>query len=309
MKISVVEYTGKKPGAKSLFFKSAAEKNSQLARQRTVEEHRENMLKLAELRPVLPGLCQQDVLVEGIPCQWVYKEGALSMPVILYLHGGSWAFGNLRTARPVAGMLAELTGCRVLTVQYRLAPENPFPAALEDCFKVYGNLLLRGIPGHKLAIFGDSAGGNLSLALIHRLKELEIALPQALALASPVPDLTVESALWKSGQDLLFHLYDGQPDNIFDRYVQGRDKTDPLISPVFGDLSGFPPTLIHVGGDEPLAEDCAAFARRAAVAGSEVAVKVWKEMFHDFSIVGVTLKESRDSMREMSEFLCDCLHV
>ena len=290
------------PGRTSLLFKKAAEKNNEVLRNKTVAEHRELMLPLADVRIVPPGVQVEQVDCGGVPCEWVSRADSPTGRAIYYIHGGSWAYGNLKTARAVGVMLCELTGCRTLVIEYRLSPEHPYPAASDDCRMVYRWLGENGYPAKNLALFGDSAGGNLSLSLLHRLKALGQPLPAAVGLASPVTDLTGNSELMKRMPNLMYTQYMGREQDIFSLYCGDNDRQNPLISPVYGDLSGFPPMLVHVGQDEELCLDCAAFAQAAYEAGTDIRLKIWKDMFHDFSIVGVTLKESRQSMKEFGEF-------
>ena len=294
-------FADNKPRASSLLFKMAAEKNAQVMREKTPDERREMQYKLAERRPSPPDVAVTEELCAGVPCEWIEPACARHNKVILYIHGGSWMMGNLKSARPVGAYLAEISSYKVLVAEYRLTPEYPYPAGLEDCFAVYVHLLEQGYPPENIALFGDSAGGNLALALAHKLREAGLGLPCALGLASPVVDFE-GSAMWLQKPDLLFvAMPEGELD-IFTTYAPPEKWEEPLISPVMGDLSGFPPILIHVGGDEALAVDCAAFAEKAHKQGVQVLTKIWREMFHNFSVVSATLRESRQSMTEMAEF-------
>lgn len=296
-----------RPGAASMLFRRAAEKNNTILREKTIEERRELMLPLAEMRLIPPGVQFQPVDCSGVPCEWVFRADSPAEKIILYLHGGSWAFGNLKTARAVGVMLCEVTGYRVLVAEYRLSPEFPFPCGLDDCAAVLDWLGADGFVGEKVGIFGDSAGGNLTLALIHRLRREGKPLPKALGLASPCTDLSDTSELVRQKPDLTLTQYQGAERDAFSLYLGDHDRTDPLISPVYGDLAGFPPMLIHVGQAEELCIDNDIFAQKAYDAGVDVALKIWKEMFHDFSIVGVTLRESRQSLKEFGAFFTEQL--
>lgn len=286
----------------SFLFKKAAEKNAALMRELPLEEQREARERLADVRVISPGARFTQLECAGVPCLWVCQDPSPADKAILYIHGGSWAFGTLRTARPVGLLLSALTGYRVLICQYRLAPEHPYPAAAHDCSMVYRWLLDNGYPPEHVGIFGDSAGGNLTLSLLHRLIAQGRPLPAAVGLASPVTDMTEDSALARDTPDLLYTQYQGREQDVLSLYCGERHRADPLISPVYGDLSGFPPMLIHVGQDEPLCVDCDLFAQKAHDAGVDVALKIWREMYHDFTIVGNTLKESRRSLAEFAAF-------
>lgn len=291
-----------RPGPSSFLMKKAAEKNAQIMRGRTVKEHREAMQLLADVRLISPVTRFEAAQCAGVPCEWAFQADSPADRVILYIHGGSWIYGNRKTARPVGMLLSEVTGCRVLVMEYRLAPEHPYPAATEDCSMVYRWLGENGYPAEHIALFGDSAGGNLALSLLHRLKAQGRPLPCAVGLASPVTDLTENSELSRGMPDLVYTQHEGREQDIFSLYTNGHDRSNPLLSPVFGNLAGFPPLLIHVGQDEELCADCDRFAGKAFKMGVDVSLKVWRDMYHDFTIVGRTLKESRQSLKEFGAF-------
>lgn len=292
------------PGAASFLWKKAAEKNAGAMRELAVERRRQAMNRLADVRPNerAPGLNHRQILCGGVPCEWIDRPENPPGKVIVYLHGGSWCFGNLHTARAVGYMLSEASGYRVLTVEYRLAPEHPFPAGLADCAAVYERLLEEGFQPDGIALFGDSAGGNLALALLHRLQAEGKPLPAAVGLASPATDLSSSGILAKESPDQLYIQFHGMEQGILDLYCGEEDREHPLLSPRFGELGGFPPMLIHVGQDESLCLDCDRFAQKAYQSGVDVSLKIWRGMYHDFTIVGRALKESRRSLSEFGLF-------
>lgn len=290
------------PGPTSFLFKKAAEKNAELLRTRTIQEHREALERLADVRMIIPGTRARPTECAGIPCEWISLADSPEDKVVLYLHGGSWVYGNLHTAQAVGRMLCANSGYRVLVVEYRLAPEHPYPAGPDDCSAVYRWLGENGFPAENIAIFGDSAGGNLTLSLLHRLVAEGRPLPQAVGLASPASDLTDRGMLLKGAPDLLFTQYQGEERHVLDLYCGGADRASPLLSPYYGNLAPFPPMLIHVGQDEDLCLDCDLLAQKAFEAGVDVSLKIWRGMYHDFTTVGATLKESRKSLAELGAF-------
>jgi len=298
-----LEFSSESVGAASLLVKKAAQKKQDHMGEMTVEEQRAYNQKLYEALPTLPGVHTTPVTLGGVPCEWVGLSEVPTPKVILYLHGGGWSLGNLVTSRFAASLFAQATELSVLSVEYRLAPEHPFPAGLEDCRAVWDALLQMGYQPRQIALLGDSAGGNLCLALTHLLRAEGAALPCAIGLLSPVTDLSDASNFRRCPPPLAFAFWQGKRQNIMDLYAQGHSLTDPLLSPVCGDLQGFPTLLIHVGGDESLAADCAAFAKKAHGQGVDAFCKIWREMYHDFSLTGHTLRESRQSVAEMGEFL------
>lgn len=294
------------PGPASFLYKKAAEKNAERLRSVTLRENREAKEVLADVRQISPGIHVLPADADGVACEWIYSAYSPPDKTIIYLHGGGWCTGSLHTARAVGKMICGVSGLRVLTVAYRLAPEFPYPLALDDCARVYRWLALRGFPAEGIMLFGDSAGGNLALALMHRLRAENLPLPAALGLASPVPDMTEHSALARGGDDLLYTRLDGVEQNMMDLYCAGHDRCDPQISPVYGELSFFPPMLIHVGQDEDLCVDCNRFAAKAYESGCDVQLKIWRGMFHDFSVVGATLKESWRSLHDFGAYFLRC---
>lgn len=300
-----IRFTQEEPTGASALIVRIAEVTSELNRHTEIDERRLGQLVLSGVRPIPASVSVTEVVCDGVPCEWVQsRRDSEDDRVIVYIHGGSWAFGSLESARPVSVRLAQNTGMKVLMVQYRLSPEHPYPAGLEDCYKVYRWLLSQGYPPEHIGFFGDSAGGNLSFALLHYLKQQEVGLPACVASASPATDLSLDSEIIKSGDDLIFTQYQGETHDIFSLYLDDpeADRKNPLISPLYGDMTGFPPLLIHAGGDEPIALDNIAFVEKAYSQGVNARIKVWTGMFHDFSIVGLTLKESRDSIREFGNF-------
>lgn len=308
-----LEINNSAPNQVSRLAIEVAEQKSAHMRTQTAQEYRESQELLAEVRQLPWTLIYKRTEVANVPCEWIFHRfRKKERRVIIYLHGGSWMFGGLESARPVGAMLCEHTKCRVLVVDYRLAPEHRYPAGFNDCYSVYNQLLADGYSADKIALFGDSAGGNYSLALLNRLKAEGLPLPKCVGLASPATDLRDESHLYSQGEDLIYTMYEGKETNIFytylgDEYYSKRDL--PTISPITGDLSGLPPMLIHAGKAEAIAADNVAYADKLYNAGGTVNVKLWRDMFHDFSIVGKTLKESRESMEEMGYFFLSHLGV
>lgn len=289
--------------AASRLMKAAAERKNDRMGDMTVEEQRESRRKLYEAIPLPRGLEALPVQMAGVPCEWVLRPESYSEKVIFYIHGGGWNTGDLTTSRYGAVLFAELIPYKVLTVQYRLAPEFPFPTGLMDCRAAWGGLLEQGYRPENIALLGDSAGGNLCLALLHLLLGEGAALPRAVGLISPVTDITEKSEIRRRPPSLAYGGWQGERRTIFELYAGEEENLEnPLISPYWGELGDFPPLLIHVGGDEPLAADCAALTKKAVAQGADALCKVWREMFHDFTLAGPALRESRLSLAELADF-------
>lgn len=294
----------------SRFFAAAAVRSASLHTKMTVQARREELNRLGKLyKPPEHVICLQEI-VGGVPCEWaVPRRRFPTGGAVLYIHGGSWSFGSLDSGRAFSVLLAERLRLPVLSVNYRLCPEHPYPCALEDCYSVWRAATgAEGFAPDKVALVGDSAGGNLCLCLVQKLKLLGEALPAGVFCASPVTDLRPTSSLQSHRPPVLYQTgEDGEPVNIVEQYLQGKDPRDPLVSPIFGHWEDTPPILIHTGEAEALRDDSILFARVAGKRGGDVLVKLWYGMFHDFTLIGPFLAESRESLQDLALFLHYCL--
>lgn len=225
--------------------------------------------------------------------------------VILQLHGGGY-IGRIRNAyRDFAMLYAKLSKDRaVLSVDYRVAPEDPFPAALEDALAAYLWLRDRGLKGEQIIVAGDSAGGGLALALAMYLRDHNEDLPKKLVLMSPWTDLTASGESYETNyeKDPLFG--NTRESMIYsDAYYAGQDPKNPYISPLFGDFAGLPPMLFQVGSIEMLLSDSVQAAEKATAAGCEAKLSVYEGMFHVFQLGMKKMKESRQAWQEVEEFV------
>jgi acetyl esterase/lipase len=242
----------------------------------------------------------QSVSADGVAAEWIEAPGAES-GVILYLHGGAYALGSVNTCRELVARLARGAGMRGLAINYRLAPEHPFPAAVEDATTAYEWLLAKGVEPSRLILAGDSAGGGLVLAALVNLRNSGKPLPVGAVCISPWADLTLSGASIQSKAHVDFVL-DADSLEMYARLYAGeRDRSSPLISPLFADLSGLPPLLIQVGTDEILLDDATRCAASARQAGVDVTLEIWDEMFHVFQIVPF-LPEAREAVGQIAEF-------
>lgn len=243
---------------------------------------------------------RESVSAEGVPCEWIIPKDSPPDRALLYLHGGGFVFGLTPLHLQMGAYLAKRMGIRILMVDYRLAPENPFPAALEDCETAYRWLLRSDISARDIVVGGDSAGGNLSLTMVMKLRDSGDPLPSAVACLSPVTDLTPEAHLRTGFKDPLLpptaiRLYSRS-------YVGSHDSHHPLISPVFDDLHGLPPMLIHVGEDEILLDDAIRITRLAEAAGVDVRLQVYPRMWHVWQLF-LSLPEAVESLGDIAQFL------
>ncbi len=226
-----------------------------------------------------PGTMVTPAELAGVPCEWVEGAGTGDRGVILFLHGGGYNSGSCGTHRELAARLALFTGLSVLTVAYRLAPEFPFPAALEDAVAVYEKVLLRR-GARQVVLGGDSAGGGLVASTLVRLRDDGAALPAAAFLLSPMLDLTFSGPSVRSLAHVDTVVTLGALQAAADYYLAGRSPDHPLASPLFANLKGLPPLLLQVGDHEILLDDATRFAQKAEGAGVDVRLEVWEDRGH-----------------------------
>ena len=252
--------------------------------------------------PAAKGVRYTPAIVGGVPGEWVEADvaGPCATTTLLYLHGGGFVGCSARTHRPLTAAFA-LQGLRVFAPDYRLAPEHPFPAAPQDAMAVYRALRAEA-PTHRLAVAGDSAGGNLALGLMLSLRDAGEPLPAAAALFSAALDLTggSPSITLNAGRDAMFDP--AQLPHLTEAYLAGADPTQPRASPLFGDMTGLPPLLLHVGESEVLRDDSIRLAQRAREAGVTVELQVFPGVPHVWQLVR-QLPESRRSVRAAARFL------
>jgi len=253
--------------------------------------------------PVAPHIRQNPVEIGGGAGGDVTIDGNESENVILYFHGGVYVIGTAAATVPLVGDLVRRTGARATTLEYRLAPEHPFPAALEDARAAYEGLLAQGTAPAKIALAGESAGAGLAVALLLALREAGEPLPSCGLLMSPYVDLTLsgETLAVKRDVDPLL-----TPEGLRARvpdYVGGADASDPLISPIFGDLKELPPLLIQVGSHEVLLSDALRLAARAAISDVPVTLDVTPGVPHVFQAYAGLLDEAGAALDRASDFL------
>ena len=238
----------------------------------------------------------------GVAGEEVTCSGASPIGTVLYLHGGGYVMGGPQTHRGLTSRLAKAAGVSVVTIDYRLAPEHPFPAALDDAEAAYRALLLRQ-PATSIVIAGDSAGGGLSLALALRLKQAGLSQPAGIFVISPWTDLlqTSETCLTKAAADPIISR-EGL-DGMASAYMGGADAHDPLISPVHGNYAGVAPILIHVGADEVLLGDSVNLSMAAGAAGAAVRLEIWPEMIHVWHSFADRLAPAREAVTVAAEWI------
>jgi acetyl esterase/lipase len=275
---------------------------------------RHDVLSVAELRRLDAALIRAQRPPRGttvapetigtLPAEWVHGPGAEGDAAVLYLHGGAFVAGSPATHRELAARVSRAAGAPVLSVDYRLAPEHPFPAAVQDAERAFRWLLDHGHAPERLIVGGDSSGGGLALQTLLTLRDGGVPLPAAAFFMSPVTDwvdLSSDSFAARATWDPL--VTPAQCRYTASLYAGSPAADSPLLRPTQMDLSGLPPLWIHVGEDEILLGDAERLASRAAEAGVEVTFKVWPGMWHGFQAAARYVPEARQSLEELARFL------
>jgi epsilon-lactone hydrolase len=249
------------------------------------------------------GFELQPVSINGLNAEWMFPPDGPKDRAILYFHGGGLVVGSVRAHRSIVAKFVKGSEAPALVFDYALAPEHPFPEGLNDSIAAYKYLLAEGIKPAKIVFAGDSGGGNLCLATMLALKDKRIPLPAAAVVLSPWTDLKnsgeslttnaeLDTLCWKDAQE------------VFARYYAGEnDPGQPLISPLYGDLSGLPPLLIYTGSDELLRDDSTRFAAKARDAGVDVTLRIGAGLFHCYPACSPLFPEAKQAMSEICTFI------
>jgi acetyl esterase/lipase len=278
-------------------FISPPPKKLNLAKERAESDELSKMFKpLTELK-------NTPVDVNGVPGEWITPPQVSSGHTILYLHGGYYLSGSIQSHRNLAGNIAAAAQARALIIAYRLAPEHPFPAGLDDALTAYSWLLALGTRPGQIFLAGDSAGGGLVLATLLALRDRGEPLPAAGVCLSPVTNLTMSGESWNINgkKELVVNRYIA--DQIQPLYLGNIDPRNPLASPLFANLSGLPPLFIQVGSDEALLSDSTSFAEQARNAKVDVTLEVWPGMQHVWQYTASFVPEARQAIAKIGEFI------
>ena len=249
------------------------------------------------------GAKAEKVDAGGVRAEWITAPGAAADRAILYLHGGGYVLGSINSHRDMCERLSRAAQARVLALDYRLAPEHPFPAAVDDARAAYLWLLKQGIKPKRIAVAGDSAGGGLTFATLLALKKHGDPMPACATPLSPWVDLegTGESMVSKDSVDPMVHKPMIQ--QMGTTYVQNGDLHNPLAAPLYGDLAGLPPLLIQVGERETLIDDAKRMADKAKKAGVSCTLEVWPGQIHVWQIFASKLDEGEQAIQRLGGFI------
>jgi len=267
-------------------------------------ERRRRLDEVGAVWPVADDVKLEDVDCDGVRGEWSLAAGSDRSRVLMFFHGGGYCSGSIVSHRRMVTEAGRAARMRTLAIGYRLAPEHPYPAAHQDAQTAWRFLRRQGVPANRIAVGGDSAGGNLTITLINGLRAAGEDLPACAWLVSPWTDLTMSGATLatKDAVDPLIHK--GYLEELAEAYVPGTvDRKDPLISPLFADLHGFPPILIQVGSAETLLADASRFAAAAGAADVDVTLEIWPHMIHAWPLWNAALEDGRRALASAGDFI------
>jgi len=267
-------------------------------------ERRQRIDEIGATWPVADDVEHEGVDLDGVPGEWSIVPGSNASRVLMFFHGGGYCSGSLVSHRRMVTEAGRAARMRTLAVNYRLAPEHPYPAAQDDAMTAWRFMCAKGIPARNIVVGGDSAGGNLTITLINRLRAAGEDQPACAWLASPWTDLTMSGASLETKAIIDPLIHKAYLEELADAYAPPPvDRTRPQISPLFADLRGFPPTLIQVGSAETLLDDSVRFARAAGLADVNVTLEVWPHMIHAWPMWNAKLADGRRALEHVGAFI------
>ena len=273
------------------------------AGQTDVRKERAYLEGLGSMFKLPRGIQVVKELANGVAAEWLIPPAVSPGRVVLYLHGGAYVAGSINSHRSIAANIAIAAKARAFIIDYRLAPEHPHPAAVEDAVAVYKWLLSNKVDSKHLAVVGDSAGGGLTLALLISLRDGNIPLPAAGICLSPWTDLAFSGESWKSKAAVDLIVFDIKEREFARLYLGGLDPKTPLASPLYADLKGLPPLLVQVGTNEVLLSECTQMVERAKQAGVNAVLDEWEKMQHVWQFAASFIPEGRRAIARIGEFI------
>ncbi len=273
------------------------------SRAKTPQELRVVFEKFAAASPLPPDIKSEKVNAGGIEAEWISAPNAAADHAVLYVHGGGYVIGSINTHRDLMGRIARASGARVLGINYRLAPEHPFPAAVDDSVAAYRWMLAQGLKPNRIAVAGDSAGGGLAVATLVAIRDAKLPIPGAGVCLSPWVDM---EGIGKSMESKAAIDPVVQREGLLGMaaaYLGGQNPRSPLAAPLYADLKGLPPLLIQVGEAETLLDDSTRLADRAKTAGVSATLEVWPEMIHVWQMFASFLPEGQQAVDGIGGFL------
>jgi len=267
------------------------------------QESRARLDAMAEGAPLPDGARLEPIVAGGVPAAWIAGAEVSGPGAILYLHGGGYVIGSITTHRAFVARVTAAAGVRALAIDYRLAPEHPFPAALDDAVAAYRWLVAGGVPPERIVVAGDSAGGGLTVATLVALRDAGVPLPAAGVCLSPWVDLegTGASMDTRAAVDPMVQRADVH--RMAAAYLAGAAPRTPLASPLHADLRGLPPLLVQVGTNETLLDDATRLAARARAVGVDVTLEPWEDMIHVWQLFVPLLPEAEEAIARIGAWV------
>jgi phosphinothricin tripeptide acetyl hydrolase len=269
----------------------------------TTAERRAQYERAEKVFPTPPEVKVERVSAPTAPAEWLRPPAAVAGRVVLYLHGGGYVIGSPRSHRHLAAAIASAGAANALLLDYRLAPEHPFPAAVDDAVAAYRWLLDQGTAPRHIVIAGDSAGGGLTVATLLALRDAGAPLPAGGVCISPWVDLTCSAESYRTKAEVDPIVKSGSIEEMARAYLGDRDRRTPLASPLFADLRGLPPLLIHAGSDEVLLDDAVQLSERAKKADVAATLEVWDRMIHVWHWFLPMLDEAQTAVDSIGRFI------
>jgi epsilon-lactone hydrolase len=269
----------------------------------TPQELRVVFEKLGDSTPLAPDIKKEKVSAGGIDAEWISAPNSSADRAVLYVHGGGYVIGSVNTHRDLLARIARASGARVLGINYRLAPEHPFPAAVEDSVAAYRWMLAEGLMPSRIAVAGDSAGGGLTVATLIAIRDAKLPTPGAGVCISPWVDMEGIGETMKTRAEVDPVVQREGLLGMAAAYLGGQNPRSPLAAPIYADLKGLPPLLIQVGDAETLLDDSIRLNDRAKAAGVSTKLEVWPEMIHVWQLFASFLPEGQQAIDGIGSFL------
>lgn len=269
----------------------------------SLAERRQRLDLVASADPIAPDIEFEPQMIGMCKAEWSLAPGSDATKTLLFFHGGGYCSGSIQSHRRMVAETGRAARVRTLALGYRLAPENPFPAALDDALAAYEFLLAQGVSSASIAVGGDSAGGGLTLATMIRLRDAGKPLPGCIWLVSPWVDLEMTGASMdeKAAVDPLIHR--DYLEELASAYLGNTNAREPLVSPLHADLAGMPPALIQVGSAETLLDDAVRIARRLGAADVATNLEIWPHMIHAWHLWAARLESGRRAIASAGTFI------
>jgi len=272
--------------------------------QKRVEDERKGMEQMIVKEKYPEDVIFEEIMVNNIPSLWINTPESVKDRVVLYLHGGGYVIGSINTHKGLGYRISRASKSRILLIDYRLAPEHPYPAALEDSVAAYKWLIdEEGIDPQNIVISGDSAGGGLTAATLLKLRDTGVALPAGGVLLSPWTDLDLTGDSIKTKRRLDPIVDASGLHFMANLYIGDEEPNNPYISPIYADLKDLPPILVQVGSAEVLLDDSTRFAEKAKSVGVDVTIEVWDNMTHVFQFLALWAPEGEQAIEKIGEFI------